>query len=279
MTASAGPTSGLLKELATLVVAVAGESVTMVKRSLPEQSLKLKKRREWDIYLEFLKLLFDLADRLAGLHVAVQERPHFMESLEDTVTQQLRLMLEPALGPDSDEMEIVLTIGHAVSESRQHYERYRFMVTEESPVREEYFRVFSQRIAQLMDAPDNGMVISAATLCASAAIPAITAVLAGQGESPEPDPGAERASRTGQSQPNSGGTSNEIKLVSVLSTIAGEEVETWWRLHPRFRQDLKPEQLQELTRLMNRATQILGHRYAAVAFTTAWAPWNRIGHA
>jgi hypothetical protein len=279
MTASAGPTFVLLKELATLVVAVAGESVTMVKRSLPEQALKLKKRQEWDIYLEFLKLLFDLVDRLASLYVPVQEQPHFMESLEDTVTQQLRLVLEPALGPDSDEMEIVLTIGQAVTDSRQQYERFRFMVTEDSKVKEEYFRVFSQRIAQLMNAPDNGLVMSSATLCASAAVPAITAVLAGAGEPSPQAPTIERTPRAGEPRPQSGPASNEIKLASVISTVKGEEVETWWRLHPRFRQDLKPEQMQELTRLMNRATQILGQRYASVAFTTEWAPWNRIGHA
>jgi hypothetical protein len=279
MTASAGPTSGLLKELATLVVAVAGESVTMVKRSLPERALKLKKRQEWDIYLEFLKLLFDLTDRLAGLYVPIQEQPHFMESLEDTVTQQMRLVLEPALGPDSDEMEIVLTIGQAVTDSRQQYERFRFMVTEDSQVKEEYFRVFSQRIAQLMDAPDNGLVMSSATLCASAAVPAITAVLTGAGVPSAQESTVERTPRVGEPRLESGPASNEIKLASVISTVKGEEVETWWRLHPRFRQDLKPEHLQELTRLMNRATQILGHRYASVAFTTEWAPWNRIGHA
>jgi hypothetical protein len=30
---------------------------------------------------------------------------------------------------------------------------------------------------------------------------------------------------------------------------------------------------------MNRVTQILGERYAAVAFSSDWASWNRIGHA
>jgi hypothetical protein len=290
MSASAGHTSGMLKELAGLVVAVAGESVTMVKRSIPEQALNLKKQQEWDVYLEFLKLFFDLADRLSVLHIPVAEQPQFMESLEDTVTQQMKTMLEPALGPDADDMEIFLTIGRAVSESRQQYERFRFMVTEDSKVKEEYFQFFSQRIAQLLNAADNGMVTSAATLCATAAIPAINAVLSGtqvvpeaglQSSKPirEPARVSPMAVQTGAPRTESASRGNEIKLITVLSTVQGEEVETRWGLHPRFRQDLKPEQVQELTRYMNRITQIIGHRYAAVAFSADWAPWNRIGHA
>jgi hypothetical protein len=290
MSASAGRTFAVLKELAGLVVAVAGESVTMLKRSIPEQALKLKKQREWEIYLEFLKLYFDLADRLSVLHIPVAEQPQFMDGLEDTVTQQMKTMLEPALGPDADDMEIFLTIGRAVSESRQQYERFRFMVTEESKVKEEYLQFFSRRIAHLLDAADNAMVTSAATLCATAAIPAINAVLSGapgasgaglQSSEPAHEPGrvSPMPLQAGPPRAESPSRGNEIKLVSVLSTVQGEEVETRWGLHPRFRQDLKPEQAQELTRYMNRITQILGHRYAAVAFSPDWAPWNRIGHA
>ena len=279
----------MLKELAGLVVAVAGESVTVVKRSLPEQALKLKKQREWEIYLEFLKLLFDLTDRLSVLHLSISEQPDFMNSLEDSVTQQMKTMLQPALGPNSDDMEIVLTIGRAVSESRAQYERFRFMVTEESPVKQEYLQFFSQRIARLMDAEDNGMVASAATLCATAAIPAITAILSGAQagadvgsrsfEPPrEPAHSLPPSVQTAGTRAQTSGRGNEIKLVTVVSTVDGEEVETRWGLHPRFKQDLRPEQVRELTRYMNRITQILGHRYAAVAFTPDWAPWNRIGH-
>jgi hypothetical protein len=275
----------VVKELAGLLVAVAGESVTMVKRTVPEQSLKLKQRGEWEIYLEFLKLLFDLADRLSVFHIPVSEQPHFMQTLEETITQQLNTMLEPALGSQSDEMEIFLTITQAVAEGRHQYERFRFPVIEESEVRQQYLQSFSQRIAGLMDAPDNGMVLSAATLCATAAIPAIKAVLAGAGSPDAADQPADAAARTKSGsdaerrRPGGPGLGKEIKLLSIISTIEGEQVETRWGLHPRFKQDLQPEQVQELTRTMNRVTQILGHRYAAVAFSTEWAPWNRIGHA
>lgn len=277
MAVSQSPYAGLLRELATLMLAVSGESVTMIKRSAPEQALKMKKRKEWDLYLEFLKVMFNLADRLSPLYIPIQEQPHFMDSLEDAVTKQLQTMLAPALGPDGDEMEIVMTIGKAVAESRERYERFRFLATEDSKVKDEFLKLFGDRIAQLMDAPGNGVVTSAATLCASSVIGAMKALFDGfekRNLAPEPVPGVASSDR-----PAGGATGNEIKLVSVMSTVKGEEVETRWGLHPRFRQDLKPEQAQELSQLMNRITQILGERYAAVAFSADWATWNRIGHA
>ena len=273
--------SKLLQELATLMVGAAGESVTMVKRSAPDQALKLKKPSEWKIYLEFLKLMFNLADRLSVYHVPIQEQPHFMDSLEDAVAGKLQAILEPALGPDSDEMEITVTVGNAVAESRRMYERFRFVVTEDSQVKEEFFACLAERVAQLIQSSDNGMVTSAATLCASAAIPAMKALFEGVGPSIAAVQAAP-ASRNREEATDasaSGTTGNEIKLVSVMSTIQGEEVETRWGLHPRFRQDLRPEEAQELTRLMNRVTQVLGERYAAVAFSADWASWHQIGHA
>lgn len=281
MAVSQKPYSKLLQELATLMVGVAGESVTMVKRSAPDQALKLKQPSEWKIYLEFLKLMFNLADRLSVYHVPIQEQPQFMDSLEDAVTGKLKAILEPALGPDNDEMEITVTIGKAVAESRRMYERFRFVVTEDSRVKEEFFACLAERVTQLIAAPGNGMVTSAVTLCASAAIPAMKSLFEGVGPSVVAAQGApESRDREEVTDASTGGTTgNEIKLVSVMSTVQGEEVETRWGLHPRFRQDLRSEETQELTRLMNRVTQILGERYAAVAFSADWASWHQIGHA
>lgn len=277
MTASQSPYAQVLRELAALMLAVAGESVTMVKRSAPDQVLKLKKKQEWNIYLEFLKVMFNLADRLSVFHLPIQEQPLFMDGLEDTVAQQLNALLEPALGPDSDEMELVITIGKAVAESRQDYKRFRFVVTDEDKVKEEFLRHFGERIAQTLDAPGNGAVVAAATLCVSAVIPAMKAMFEGL-------PGQGPTSTTCTVQPSGEqlagrATGKEIKLVSVMSTVEGEQVETRWGLHPRFRQDLKPEEARELSRLMNRIAQILGERYAAVAFSEDWATWHQTGHA
>lgn len=272
-----------LQALSELMLAVAGESVTMVKRNAPEQSLKLKRQDEWGIYLEFLKIMFDLADRLSAIHVPLKEQPQFMDNLEDAVTLQLKTVLAPAFEAGTDQMEIVLTVGNAVAESRRTYEQYRFLVTEESQQKNEMFRAFGEQVAKLLGAAGNGQVAAAATLCAGAIVPAMQAILedkvppqASPVATTKDSPGSPIAEGTaGQARPSG----DEIKLVTVMASMKGEEVETRWGLHPRFRQDLKPEEVQELTRLMNRITKILGERYAAVAFSDQWATWHQTGHA
>ena len=275
-----------LRQLAELILAVAGESVTVMKRNAPERALKLKRQDEWGIYLEFLKVMFNLTDRLSVLYLPIKEQPQFMDSLEDAVTLQLKNVLEPAFGSGADQTEIMLTVGAAVAESRQAYERYRFLVTENTPVKDEMLKDFGGRVAEAMGIAGNAQVSSAATLCASAVIPAIKAILAGDAP-PAAAVGkaAPVATDTTSAPPSTttpgpqGPTGTEIKLVSVMSTVAGEEVETRWGLHPRFRQDLPPEDMQQLTKLMNQVAKILGERYASVAFSDEWTSWHKAGHA
>jgi hypothetical protein len=254
----------------------------MIRRSAPDKALKMKKQQEWTIYLEVLKVLFNLADRLAAFYIPLTERPHFMDSLEDAVSGQLKAVLAPALGPDADTMELTFAIGKTVAESRQTYESFAFVVTEEHPQREALLKLFGERVAAAMDMPGNGLIVTTAGMCASAAIPAMKAVFEGM-----PVQSAIESSSGGSDRPMGPidpshvhrGTGSEIKLISVMSAMEGEEVETRWGLHPRFRQDLKPEEVRELTKLMNRLTRILGQRYAAVAFSADWASWHQIGHA
>ena len=258
-----------------------------MKRNAPERALKLKRHDEWGIYLEFLKVMFNLTDRLSVLYLPIKEQPQFMDSLEDAVTVQLKNVLEPALGSGADQTEIMLTVGAAVAESRQVYERYRFLVTENNSVKDEMLKDFGGRVADAMGIAGSAKVSSAATLCASAAIPAIKAILAG-----DPPPvaavgtAAPMAIHTMSAPPHAsatprphGATGTEITLVRVMSTVAGEEVETRWGLHPRFRQDLPPEDMQRIAKLMNRVTKILGERYASVAFSEEWTSWHKAGHA
>jgi hypothetical protein len=265
-----------LRALAELMLAVSGESVTMMKRNAPEQALKLKRQDEWGIYLEFLKVMFNLTDRLTALHIPIKDQLEFMNSLEDAVTSQLKAVLEPAFGANADQMEIVLTVGSAVADSRQLYEKYKFLITEDSKTKNEMFRDFGERVAELLGAPGNAQLSSAATLCASAIVPAISAVLQGQTPPPTIPQGAASKSDGGDKK---GPTGQEIKLVSLMSSVSGEEVETRWGLHPRFRKDLTPSELQQLTKLLNRVAKILGERYATVAFSQEWASWHRAGHA
>ena len=275
-----------LRQLAELILAVAGESVTVMKRTAPERALKLKRQDEWSLYLEFLKVMFNLTDRLSVLFLPIKEQPQFMDSLEDAVTLQLKNVLEPAFGSGADQTEIMLTVGAAVAESRQTYERYRFLVTDNTPVKDEMLKDFGGRIADAMGIAGNAQISSAATLCASAVIPAITAILAGDAPpatsvgtaTPEASDTTSVPPPTATPRPQ-GPTGTEIKLVSVMSTVAGEEVETRWGLHPRFRQDLPPEDVQQLTKLMNRVAKILGERYASVAFSDEWTSWHKAGHA
>jgi hypothetical protein len=117
-------------------------------------------------------------------------------------------------------------------------------------------------------------------------IPAIKAILAGDAPPTAVVSTAIRATDTTSAPPPptetlkpQGPTGTEITLVSVMSTIAGEEVETRWGLHPRFRQDLPPEDMQRIAKLMNRVAKILGERYASVAFSDEWTSWHKAGHA
>ena len=88
MGTSKNPYSEQLRGIAELILAVAGESVTVMKRNAPERALKLKRHDEWSIYLEFLKVMFNLTDRLSVLYLPIKEQPQFMDSLEDAVTLQ-----------------------------------------------------------------------------------------------------------------------------------------------------------------------------------------------
>ena len=275
-----------LRQLAELILAVAGESVTVMKRSAPERAFKLKRQDEWGLYLEFLKVMFNLTDRLSALYLPVNVQPQFMDRLEDAVTLQLKNVLEPAFGSGADQMEIMLTVGTAVGESRQTYERYRFLITEDNPVKDEMLKAFGGRVADTMGIAGNAQVSAAATLCASAVIPAIKAILAGEEPPAAVVSTATPATDTTSAPPPptetpkpQGQTGTEIKLVSVMSTVTGEEVETRWGLHPRFRQDLPPEDMQQVAKLMNRVTKILGERYASVAFSDEWTTWHKAGHA
>ncbi|MDH5668741.1 MAG: hypothetical protein OEY86_12080 [Nitrospira sp.] len=267
-----------LSQLAELMLAVSGESVTLMKKTAPDRVLTLKRQNEWGLYLEFLKIMFNLTDRLAALHIPIKDQMDFMNGLEDAVTRQLKKALEPAFGNNADQMEIALTIGTAVAESRQRYESYTFLITEESKAKDDMFREFGEKIAKILGAPNDNRLSSAAALCASAVVPAIDAVIQGQtppnAVSPQPvavstDRPSEKKSETGQ----------EIKLISMMSSVSGETVETRWGLHPRFRDDLTADELQQLTKLLNRVAKIIGERYAAVAFSEDWASWHKAGHA
>ena len=274
------PYSEQQRSLADLMLAVAGESVTVMKKNAPDQALKLKRQDEWKLYLEFLKVTFNLADRLSAFHIPIKDQPDFMNGLEDAVTTRLRAVLQPAFS-SVDQNEIMMTISGVVAESRKLYEGYRFSITEESKAKNDMFDAFGGRVADALGVADNPQITSAATLCATAMVPAIIAILKGE-QPPEAGSAASPSASHAQSVasgPPRGQTGNEIKLISVMSDVSGDEIETRWGLHPRFRQDLTTEETQQLTKLMNRVAKVLGERYAAVAFSDEWNSWHKAGHA
>jgi len=268
-----------LRSIAGLMLAVAGESVTVMKKNAPERALKLKRQDEWGLYLEFLKVMFNLTDRLSAFHVPIKDQPEFMNGLEDAVTDQLKTVLEPAFGSSVDQNEIIMTIGGTVAESRELYEHYRFSINEDSKTKNEMFETFGGRIAEALGVSGDPKITAAATLCATAVIPALTAIL--RGDAPPEAPGApvQSPGETVAPATPKGPTGNEIKLISVMSNVSGDEVETRWGLHPRFREDLTRDEVQQVSKLMNRVAKVLGERYATVAFSDEWNSWHKAGHA
>ena len=278
--------SGVLKDLASTMMSVARESVALIKRSDQQQSLKLQRTQEWEIYLEFLRMLFNLVDRLSAFYIPIQDQREFMNNLEDSVANQLRTVLAPSLSASEiDEMEVTLSIGQTVAESRQIYEQYKFVVTDQTKERDQFFAVFSERVAAKAGAPGKQEITSAALLCGTAVVPALKSLFE---DFSKPKSDTSQPSQTVESSPSSPTTASPesgqsqaglIKLISVVSRSQGEEVETWWGLHPQFRRDLPPEEAKELTKHMNRATRIVGERFAVLASLAQSGTDRPVGHA
>ncbi|WNM58744.1 hypothetical protein [Candidatus Nitrospira allomarina] len=271
----------VLKDLAHTMMSVARESVGLIKRSDQKLAMKLQRKQEWEIYLEFLRMLFNLVDRLSGFYIPIQGQKDFMNSLEDSVAHQLKTVLAPSLSSSEvDDMEVTLSVGQVVADSRKTYEKFKFVVTDQTKERDQYFQFFSERIASKAGAPGKQEITAAAFLCGSAVVPALKSLFedatkpnvqpaAAASHSVAEGIGSSGAAEKGSSSTQSGGPEtagkNLIKLISVVSRAQGEEVESWWGLHPQFRRDLPPDEAKELAKHMNRATRIVGERFAVVA--------------
>ena len=256
----------ILKDLSNTILDVCRESVTLVKRSDQAVTSTLTQKQEWEIYLEFLKVLFNLADRISAFHVSIQQQPAFMNSLEDHVSERLKTLLAPSLSSAQiDEQEIVVAIGRAVAESREAYETYKFVYSEDNKARNAFLQHVGERVAGRAGAVKNEAIISTTTLCIGAVIPALAALFEGKTPEPEtessPDTQAQAARQSSSPSPDPSGT-RVIKLISVVTSISGEEFETRWGLLPQFRRDLKPDQVEALTDYMNRVARIVGDRFA-----------------
>lgn len=269
-----------LKDLASTMLDVARESVTLMKRSDQALALKWSRTQEWDIYLEFLKVMFNIVDRLSAFHIPLQAQPEFMDLLEDAVAERLKTVLAPSLtSAEIDDMEIILSIGNTVAESRQLYEPYKFIISEDSKEKEAYFQLLGGQVASKAGAANSQHIVTSAILCGQAVVPAMQALFENIHAPREPETEvpakASTSTETAAADPApaapspSPPTSQTIKLVSVMGKVSGEEVETWWGVLPRFQQDLLKDESRQLALHMNRVARILGERFAVLTSLTS----------
>ncbi|MDH4329494.1 MAG: hypothetical protein OEW25_06460 [Nitrospira sp.] len=71
-------------------------------------------------------------------------------------------------------------------------------------------------------------------------------------------------------------TAWEVELVRVLVSRNGIQVDAQWAIHPQLKHDLLPDEWREVTDLMAKATDIVGHRFSEVLSKAEPAP---SGHA
>jgi hypothetical protein len=58
--------------------------------------------------------------------------------------------------------------------------------------------------------------------------------------------------------------SKEVELLRVLVSRKGTQVDAQWAIHPQLKQDLLPQEWQEVTDLMAKVTGIVGTRFSQV---------------
>lgn len=64
------------------------------------------------------------------------------------------------------------------------------------------------------------------------------------------------------SNDNPGDPAWDVELLRVLVSRKGTQVEAQWAIHPQLKQDLLPNEWQEVTDLMAKATDIVGDRFS-----------------
>jgi hypothetical protein len=56
----------------------------------------------------------------------------------------------------------------------------------------------------------------------------------------------------------------DVELLQVLVSRKGTQVDAQWTIHPQLKQDLLPQEWQEVTDLMAKVTGIVGTRFSQV---------------
>jgi len=75
--------------LGELMIAISRESMTLLKRQVPQALGTMERKQEWEGFIEFLKVLFNMVDRVATLYVPVSEYLQFLDAVEGAVIDQM----------------------------------------------------------------------------------------------------------------------------------------------------------------------------------------------
>jgi hypothetical protein len=70
----------------------------------------------------------------------------------------------------------------------------------------------------------------------------------------------------------SGSQTKDVELLQVLVSRKGTQVDAQWAIHPQLKQDLLPQEWQEVTDLMAKVTGIVGTRFSKVLAQADPAP-------
>jgi hypothetical protein len=77
----------------------------------------------------------------------------------------------------------------------------------------------------------------------------------------------DRPSRNPSDANSAGSTAWDVELLRVLVSRKGTKVDAQWAIHPRLKHDLLPDEWKEVTDLMAKVTDIVGHRFSEVLST------------
>jgi hypothetical protein len=163
--------------LAELMLAISRESMTLLKRQAPNALGTLERKQEWEGFVEFLKVLFNLVDRVATLYIPVSEYLQFLDAVEDAVIDQMNNAFRKQAGVEYDETPLKVSISAAFETAQKFYQPHRFMITDEGPDRDRYLTTFGETVANVLGLKGNKMIVTTASMCAGSSIAAIKALL------------------------------------------------------------------------------------------------------
>ncbi len=181
---AAGPGKGLAPEsqrkawiMGELMLAIARESMTLIKRNDPAVATKASRKQEWEAFIEFLKVLFNLADRVGAFYIPVSEYLQFLDAVEDAVIDQMNNAFRQQAGPGYDETSVKVSISAALDLGQKLYQPDKFMVLEESKERDRFFQKFGEAVATALGVRGNNTIATTATMCVSSSIAAMKALM------------------------------------------------------------------------------------------------------